>query len=228
MLDHIKAVLFDLDGTLIDSMWMWKEIDIEYLGSLGYELPEDLQHKIEGMSYSETAVYFKETFHIQDSLEEIKEMWTRMALYKYSHDVPYKPGALAFLKELRKRGIKTGICTSNGQELVTAVMDALDMHSYFDCVMTACNVKRGKPFPDIYLAVAEQLGVEPSCCLVYEDVPNGILAGKNAGMKVCAMEDNSALDQKEMIRSLADYYITSFDQVLNGTYETLNELVNKI
>ncbi len=66
MLENIKAVLFDLDGTLVDSMWMWKDIDIEYLGRYGYELPSELQKEIEGMSLSETAVYFKERFAIQE------------------------------------------------------------------------------------------------------------------------------------------------------------------
>ena len=72
MLEKIQAVIFDLDGTLVDSMWMWKDIDIEYLGRFGIALPEDLQDKIEGMSYTETAVYFKERFQIPCTLEEIK------------------------------------------------------------------------------------------------------------------------------------------------------------
>ena len=72
MLRDIDAVIFDLDGSLVDSMWLWRAIDIEYLGRFGITLPEDLQSKIEGMSFSETAVYFKENFPITDSLDEIK------------------------------------------------------------------------------------------------------------------------------------------------------------
>ena len=78
-----KGVIFDLDGTLVDSMWMWEAIDIEYLARFGIELPPDLQKKISGMSFSETAVYFKETFKIPDSLEKIKQTWNEMAFYKY-------------------------------------------------------------------------------------------------------------------------------------------------
>ena len=221
MLNHVEAVLFDLDGTLVDSMWMWEEIDIEYLGGLGYDLPSDLQKTIEGMSFSETAVYFKENFKISESLDEIKQIWTDMALDKYSHQVDYKPGAVKFLQELRRRGIKTGICTSNGKELVDAVMNALQMAPYIDCVMTACEVQHGKPSPDIYLAVAEKLQVEPSHCLVFEDIPKGIEAGINANMRVCAMEDAASLEQSDTIRNLAHYYIRSFEQVLDGTYEHL-------
>lgn len=112
MLDEIQAVIFDLDGTLVDSMWMWKDIDIEYLGQFGISVPETLQQEIEGMSFTETAVYFKETFQIPKSTEEIKEDWYEMAYEKYAHQVPLKEGAMGFLKFLRKRGIRTGIATS--------------------------------------------------------------------------------------------------------------------
>ena len=88
MLDEIQAVIFDLDGTLVDSMWMWKDIDIEYLRQYGIELPETLQQDIEGMSFTETATYFKETFQIPKSLEEIKQDWYDMAYEKYAHEVP--------------------------------------------------------------------------------------------------------------------------------------------
>ena len=92
-LDNIKAVIFDLDGTLVDSMWMWHAIDVEFLREYGYECPEDLHKVIEGMSFSETAVYFKERFCLPLSLEEIKAIWTRMSIDKYRCEVPLKPGA---------------------------------------------------------------------------------------------------------------------------------------
>ena len=91
-LENKKAVLFDLDGTLVDSMWMWEAIDIEFLGAYGYECPDDIQRAIEGMSFSETAVYFKERFDLPLSLDEIKAVWTRMSIDKYRHEVPLKPG----------------------------------------------------------------------------------------------------------------------------------------
>lgn len=216
MLQNKKAVIFDLDGTLIDSMWMWKAIDIEYLGKFGHELPPTLQKDIEGMSFSETAVYFKETFQIPDTLEEIKANWNHMAYEKYTKEVPLKKGVQEFLDHCKRNGILLGIATSNSRELVEAALEALHIRDYFDCVMTACEVAKGKPAPDIYLAVAEKLQAEPCQCLVFEDIEMGILAGKNAGMEVCAVEDEFSMNQTEEKKKLADYYIKDFKDIENS------------
>ena len=213
MITDKKAVIFDLDGTLIDSMGMWKEIDIEYLGKFGVPLPETLQKDISGMSFSETAVYFKETFGIPQTIEEIKATWNEMAMYKYTHEVPLKHGVLEFLQELRRRGIKTGIATSNSVELVSAVLDSLSVREYFDEIHTSCEVPKGKPSPDIYLLVAKCLGVEPKDCLVFEDIEEGILAGKRAGMEVCAVDDEFSKAAEQAKRELADYFITDYFEV---------------
>lgn len=218
MLENKKAVIFDLDGSLVDSMWMWREIDIEFLGARGMELPEDFQQKIEGMSFTETALYSIERFGLTESVEELKEIWNGMALDKYSHEVGFKPGAEHFLKHCKALGIPMGIATSNSRELVQAVSDSLGLDKYIDVVVTACEVNRGKPAPDVYLKAAEKLNVPPKDCLVFEDVPAGILAGKNAGMTVCAVEDIYSLDLTEEKRRLADYYITDYIQVLEHTY----------
>lgn len=215
-LDNIKAVIFDLDGTLVDSMWMWHAIDVEFLGEYGYECPEDLHRVIEGMSFSEGAVYFKERFHIPLSLEEIKAVWTQMAIDKYRYEVPLKTGVKEFLELIKKKNIKCGIATSNGRELVDAVIDSLGIKEYFQTVTTACEVKAGKPEPDIYLYVAGQLGVDPEDCLVFEDIPAGIQAGKRAGMKVCAVEDEFSRMLKEEKLALADYFIDDYFEILEG------------
>lgn len=214
MLRNIDAVIFDMDGTLVDSMWMWKSIDIEYLGSFGIEMPEDLQKNIEGMSFSETAVYFKEFFHLKDSLDQIKSEWNRMAWEKYRTQVPLKDGVTELLDYLKMNKIPAGIATSNSRELTELIIQTLGIQDYFASIRTSCEVEKGKPSPDIYLLTAKDLGVEPSGCLVFEDVLQGIMAGKNAGMKVCAVYDeHSGKDTEEKIR-LADYYVHSMREVL--------------
>lgn len=222
MLKKKKAVIFDLDGTLMDSMWLWADIDIEYLGKYGLELPANLQTEIEGMGFTETAAYFKERFGLPDPIEQIKSEWNRMAYEKYAREVRPKPGAAFFLRYIRSHGIKTGIASSNSRELIAACLDSNGMQGMFDCITISCDVPRGKPAPDVYLSAACSLGVEPENCLVFEDVPMGIRAGRSAGMQVCAVEDHHSMDQQQEIRSLANYYIRSYDEVLNGTYEVLS------
>lgn len=208
------AIIFDMDGTLLDSMWMWHTIDVEYLGRFGIPVPDRLQAQIEGMSFSETAVYFKERFSLPDDLETIKADWNRMACDKYRYEVPLKEDALLFLQKAKKLGIKLGVATSNSRELVMHAVEALSLHDYFSCVMTGCDVKKGKPAPDIYLAVAENLGVSPGKCLVFEDIIPGIRAGKAAGMKVCAVEDAYSADIRDEKLALADYFIDSYGELL--------------
>lgn len=210
MLKDIQAVLFDLDGTLVDSMWVWRDIDIAYLGKFGLTLPESLQAEIEGKSFTETAVYIKERFDIPDSIEEMKAAWNRMAFDKYTHEVPLKKGAREFLNHCKEKGIRLGIATSNSRELVDNIIRVHGLSDYFTGVVTGCEVERGKPSPDVYLEAARRCGVEPSACLVFEDIIPGIMAGRAAGMKVCAVEDDYSLPQEMEKRKLADYYIKDY------------------
>ncbi len=158
MFDNIKAVIFDMDGTLIDSMWLWKAIDIEYLGRYNIELPDDLQKAIEGKSFSETAEYFKERFGLKDDLETIKRDWNAMAMDYYINKVALKDDVAKFIEELKARGIRLGIGTSNSVELVEVIMDKFGFHDRFDAIRTSCEVDKGKPHPDIFLKVADDLG----------------------------------------------------------------------
>ncbi|MBO5093410.1 MAG: HAD family phosphatase [Lachnospiraceae bacterium] len=213
MLRNKEAVIFDMDGSLVDSMWVWKDIDIEYLGRFGLAIPDDLQQKIEGMSFTETAVYFKERFALPDSIEQIKADWNRMAWDSYRTRVMLKPGARGLLDYCRENGIKLGIATSNSRQIVDMVLEERGISGYFDCIMTSCEAKKGKPAPDIYLLTACQLEVEPHKCLVFEDIVFGIQAGKSAGMEVCAVEDAYSSYQWEEKKRLADYHIHDFTEI---------------
>jgi len=155
------------------------------------------------------------------SLLEIQQDWVEMAKEKYKHEVFMKPGGIRFLQYLRENGIRTGIGTSNSRELLDCALNALNLTPYIDCAMTCCEAGAGKPAPDIYEKVAERLGVKPEECLVFEDTPSGMRAGLHAGIPVCAMEDAAVAEQKALILELADYYITDFRQVLDGTYQKL-------
>ena len=215
MLEGMEGAIFDLDGTLIDSMWMWRQIDEEFLAQFGAEVPDDLQLAIAGMSFTETACYFKERFpFLPYSVEQLKNIWNQMAYDKYAHAVTLKPGILEFLTYLKEQKIKTGIASSNSRELVEAALEGLGVRGYFDSIRTACEVAKGKPAPDIYLRVAMDLEITPEKCMCFEDIPEGIMAGKNAGMRTCAIEDAFSKNLVEEKKELADVYIEDYFELL--------------
>ena len=177
---------------------------------------------MEGMSYREVAQYFLDTFPtLARTREEVMDEWTQMAYERYMTQAPLKTGAYEFIQIMREMGKKIGIATSNGRRLVDDTLEALEITGLFDSVRTACEVASGKPAPDVYLLVARDIGVAPERCLVFEDVPMGILAGKNAGMRVCAVEDEFSRPQERKKRELADYYIQDYQDIINETYEVL-------
>ena len=223
MLYNKKAVIFDLDGTIVDSMWVWTEVDIVFLGERGLTLPDDLQEYIEGMSFSETAEYFKQRFNLKEDVEELKNIWNQMAYDMYANKVKLKPGVFKFIEFLKERGFKLGIATSNSRELVEATLRNNKIIDCFDCILTACEVNAGKPDPDIYLEVAKRINVKPADCLVFEDVPMGILAGINAGMEVCAVYDIFSESSDKEKKRLANYYIKSYEDCFDKSYEILHK-----
>lgn len=222
MLKEIEAVIFDIDGTLIDSMWIWTDIDDLFLAKYNLTKPDGFHEGMEGKSYSETAQYFLDLFpSLPHTREELEQEWYDMAYEIYTTQMELKKGAYEFILNLQQKGIKLGIATSNHRDLAEGMLKNNRVFDFFDSIWTSGEAKVGKPNPAVYLHVAEDLGVAPENCLVFEDVPNGILAGKNAGMKVCAVEDEFSKPQKEKKRELADFYIQDYDDIKNNTYEVL-------
>ena len=224
MLNNKQAVLFDLDGTLVDSMWLWTAVDETYFAEKGIAVSEieEFQKELEGMGFTDTAVFFKEKFGIEDSIDTIKKRWVELAQDKYCNEVPLKEGIKEFLIYLKEKEIPTAICSSNSIQLIQMVLKAHGIEQYCTHSITCCDVAASKPAPDVYLAAASALGVCPENCLVFEDVPMGILAGKQAGMEVCAVEDSYSAGQREEKKKLADYYIENYFQILDHTYEVLS------
>lgn len=210
VMDRYEAVIFDVDGSLADSMWIWSAIDREYLGRFGLAVPADLGHSIGGLSLRETAYYFKARFGIKDPVDKVMEDWHRMSIDKYRHEIFLKPGAEDLLDFLRGRGIPMAIATSNSRVLAETFLEARGLTDTFACVITGDEVERGKPDPQIYLLAAAGIPADPARCLVFEDIPAGIRAGKAAGMEVCSVYDKAAHGLQKKKEELADYSITDF------------------
>lgn len=213
-MNNIKAVIFDLDGTLIDSMGIWAQIDKEYLGSFGYSVPENLQEEITHLTLTETAIYFKNNFAIDNEVDEIISTWHNMAFHHYSNTIKLKEGVIPYLNSLKEKGIKIALATSNSNQLLEATLKNNNIYQYFDAITTTEEVKKSKDNPDIYLLSAKKLNIEPENCLVFEDIVQAVKGAKLAGMKVYSIYDKASENQKDALLELSDRYILSFNELL--------------
>ena len=214
MFTDMKAAIFDLDGTLIDSMWVWEQIDKDYLESIGHPVPPNLKDDITHLSLSQTAVYFKKRFNIKDSIDSIISTWSNMAYYQYANNIHLKKGAFEFLSHLKASNIKIGLATSNSIDLLTAVLKNNKIYDFFDTITVSDEVKVGKDTPDIYLLSAKKLGVSPSECIVFEDIPAAVSGAKKANMNVVGICDEYEKDSHPLLKEMADRYIYDYFELL--------------
>lgn len=214
MKENIKATIFDLDGTLVDSMWVWSQIDIDYLASKNLTVPPALKDEISHLGFIDVALYFKKRFNIDDDLNTILETWNNMALEYYSHNVKLKPGVLDFLKYLKSNNIKIGLASSSNLLLIESVLKSNGIYEYFDAITTTDEAKKDKSNPDVYLLAADKLKTAPEDCVVFEDIAEGIKGAKLAKMSVIAVYDESSKDKKETLSELADDYIYDFNELI--------------
>lgn len=212
-MNNLKAAIFDLDGTLIDSMGVWNKIDIDFLTKRNLKAPINLKEEIETLTFNECARYFKNKFKLTESVEAILEEWNNIAYNEYAHNINLKKGAKKFLKLLKCRGIKIAIATSNTPTLVTAVLKNNNILNLFDTITTIDEVSRGKDFPDIYLLTAKKLNIETKNCVVFEDILPALKGARAAGMKVVAVYDMYSSEYINEMKSFADLYINDYNGI---------------
>lgn len=216
MIENAKAIIFDLDGTLVDSMWLWDKIDTTYLKRFGVDKPSDLKKEITHLSFDKTAEYFKERFNIKDSVDTILETWYKMSYDEYTNNIKLKAGAKEFLEYASSKGIKLGVATSNSMVLVETCLKSNGVFHLFDKITLTSEVSRDKRFPDVYLLAAERLGVNPDDCIVFEDILPAIYGAKSAHMTVIAVDDvNTPLEDKPKIIEEASMVISNYNDLLH-------------
>lgn len=201
---RFKGIIFDLDGTLIVSNHVWSNVDKEFLGKRGIEVPEDYFKVISSMNFGQAAEYSKKRFGLPESPEEISKEWFSMVENEYAHNIKLVKGADRFLKYLHDNKIKIALATASTESLYVPVLKNNGVYDYFDAFVSTEEVSRGKGFPDVYLLAAEKLGLTAGECAVFEDIADGIKGAKLGGFKAFACLNEHYRHEHDYLRANAD------------------------
>ena len=205
-----RAALFDLDGTLLDSMGVWEKVDVDFLAKRGFSVPADYVRIISAMSFTEAAEYTISRFALSESAAALIREWNDMVAHEYRDNIRLKPYAREYLAALKSRGIKLATATSLSPHLSEAVLKNNAIYEYFDCFSFTDEVNRGKEFPDVFLLASEKLVIPPRDCIVFEDLLAGIKSAKQLGMRVFCVHDKHSRDAASEIMATADGYLYDF------------------
>ena len=205
----IKGAIFDLDGTLLDSMSIWDTVGEDYLRSLGIEPREDLSETFKTFTLEESAEYYRTHYGVALSVEEIVDGVNAMIEDFYRNTVPLKKGVSEFLEGLSKGGVRMCVATVTDKYLAEAALSRLQVRQYFGEIFTTADIGCGKNDPKIYRTALAYLGTEKSETLVFEDAHHALMTAKNDGFPVAAVYDKHESRQTEM-KANGDYYITNY------------------
>ena len=208
----IKCAIFDFDGTLFDSMFIWDNVGEIYLRSLGKEPKASMREDIRILSLYQSACYFKEEYGIDLSVEEIMEGINQTIEHFYIHEVQPKVGVVPFLNELKQQGIFMCIATASDRYQIEAALKRCGMEEIFEAVFTCTEVGHGKDEPEIFRKAMEYFDADRSNTVVFEDALHAIRTAKSDGFEVVAVFDSSEEHQNE-IRNLSDCYILDFEHL---------------
>ena len=211
----IKGIIFDVDGTLLDSMHIWGELGKRYLSSVGIEAKPGLAKILFPMSLDESSEYLKNEYDLPDLVEQITEDTIKILNDFYRYEAVPKPGVLEFVKKMQSRNIPMAIATSGDRRILDTALERLGVFDCFTTILTCSDLKTNKRVPTIYLRAAELLGTKPEETAVFEDVLHAIRAAGSAGFITYAVEDISSMQDCEEIKRTADFYLQDFsDPVL--------------
>lgn len=206
----MRACIFDLDGTLLDSTGMWARIDVEFLERRGLAAPDDYVDAVASLSFPEAAAYTKQRFALPESAEALMAEWNDMCADFYANRVEMKPGAREYLSVLREKGVRLAVATSLPEALYRPALRRHGIEDWFAVTCSADEVGCGKTRPDLFLLAAERLGAEPGECTVFEDIPEAVRSAKSIGMRVYGVYDEASSAYWEEIRRTADGALCSF------------------
>ena len=207
-----EAVIFDMDGVLIDSEPIHIEIEKQLFDKLGIDVPEAVHRSYMGASNEFMYSDLRSRFKLSESVTELIES-DELFRSDYFHrldTIPANDGLISLLGQIKAAGLKLAVATSSSPEIANILLSKSELASFFDAIVTTTEAGKSKPSPDVYLLAAKKIGVVPENCIVFEDSPNGLSAAKSAGMFCVVIQSDS-----DIIKELsgADYLIQSFTEI---------------
>ena len=212
---EITAVIFDMDGTLIDSTGLWHEIDKKFFSKRNMELPKDYAQKIVHLGLTKAAELTRELYGIKESPEEIILEWRQMAIDMYRDEVQLKDGAIELLELFKKSGLKLSIATANDEELYMPCVKRLGIDKYFDFIADVNSSKEGKNSAKIYLDLAKDMASKPENTLVLEDMPTCIKTAFDNGFITIAVYDEASKNYDDQKRKHSHLFVNSLKELKN-------------
>lgn len=202
--------IFDMDGTLIDSMPYWGTLGAEYLGRRGAQMTDDLRQRIKPMTMTESAALFIREFDLPGTPESVAAEMNDMMDAHYRADIPLKPGVKEYLVSLRKKGVTLCVASATAEHLMERCLTRLGVRENFEFLLSCESVGAGKDRPDVYFTAARRLGAGAGECAVYEDAIYAAKTAKEAGFYVVGVYDESADKRWAELSALADETIRAF------------------
>ena len=207
-------LLFDMDGTLIDSNGIWKDVDTEFLARRGLPYTQAYYEGVAHTIFPLAAKFTKEFCHLPESEEEIMAEWMELAGDLYAGSVPEKPGVRAFLERMRARGERMAVVTSAVPVHCRSALTHLGLMPYFERVIFAQELHREKKDPQLWQLAAEMMGVAPEYCTLYDDSVEACRGAKAAGMRTVGVYDPYFAATEPEMCAVCDRYIRSFEELI--------------
>jgi len=208
------SVIFDIDGTLIDSLDVWADVDKQFLSENGIEYSPDISGRLKTMHFVSASQFFIDEFGLDMSLELVMDRITELVKQKYFYEVKPKPFAGEYIDMLCKKGVKMCAATSNSRTLAEGALSNLGMLEKLEFVLTSDDVCCGKDSPLIFHRAAEMLGVSPENVIVFEDSVHAAETAKKAGFYTIGVYDEHYAHEFERLKSICDRTIKSFGELL--------------
>lgn len=209
----IRGAIFDVDGTLLDSLSIWDTVAEDYLRSLGIEPRENLAETFKTFSLEQSAEYCRSVYGVKQSVKEIMDGIDAMMETFYRQTAPLKPGAAEFLRALAQNGVKMAVATATDRHLIEAALTRCGVRAYFLDLFTCTSVGKSKNEPDIYRAAREALGTKKEDTWVFEDAYHAAKTAADDGFPVAALFDASE-DEQDALKKTAKLYLRSFEDAL--------------